>query len=87
MTRIIVLCGVSGVGKTYRCTTDPELIDLPHVDIADIYAEGDDISHAWALQLIHDRLETCLELGDPAVVVGATFRRTSEQRELLEYLV
>jgi predicted kinase len=86
MTRIIALCGVSGVGKTYRRTTDLELIDLPYVDIADIYAEGEDISHAWALQLMLEKIEAFLERGEQAIVVEATFRRRSAQREWLEYL-
>ena len=39
MRKVIVLAGVSGVGKTHARLTDPTLRDLPCVDIADVYRE------------------------------------------------
>ena len=39
--RVIVLCGVSGVGKTHARLHDPELASLPFVDIADVYRDLD----------------------------------------------
>lgn len=37
--KLIVLAGVSGVGKTYTRTHDPRLKDLPCVDMADVYRD------------------------------------------------
>ena len=37
MKKAIILTGVSGAGKTFARTHDPELVDLPVVDIADVY--------------------------------------------------
>jgi len=37
--RVIVLCGVSGVGKTWKRTNDWELRGLPFVDVKDIYRQ------------------------------------------------
>jgi predicted kinase len=87
MPRIIALCGLSGVGKTYRRETDPELKNLPYVDVADIYMEEEEgISSRWALQLMLNKIEYMIERGEQTIVVEASFRRRSGQRQWLEYL-
>ncbi len=87
MARIIALCGISGVGKTYLRSTDPRLKDFPHIDIADIYEEepeGSSNRQIFALML--DRVENMIEQGEDVIVLEAYFRRGSYQRQWLEFL-
>ena len=39
MKRAVVLAGVSGTGKTHAWLNDPELKDLPCVDVADYHGK------------------------------------------------
>ncbi len=87
MARIIALCGISGVGKTYRRMTDPELKDKQYVDIADIYEEErPDLSNRQIFALMLDRIENMIESGEEIIVAEAYFRRGSYQRQWLEFL-
>ena len=61
MTKIIALSGLSGVGKTYRRTTDPSLKDLPYIDIADIYPEYPGISKLTAFGRMMTATEKILQ--------------------------
>jgi len=44
MMKVIVLTGVSGTGKTHARLNDPELKDLPYLDIPDICGKFPDRS-------------------------------------------
>jgi hypothetical protein len=82
MKKIIALSGISGVGKTYRRTTDPALKDLPFVDIADIYAEFPYGTPAQVFAEACYRLQGLLE-GHDVVVIEAALLPDSRQRPIL----
>jgi hypothetical protein len=71
MKKIIALSGVSGVGKTYRRTTDPALKDLPFVDIANVYAEFPDGTPAQVFAEACFRLHGLLAKHDTVVFEAA----------------
>jgi len=86
MTRFIVLAGLSGVGKTYRRTTDPALKDLPYVDIADIYRDNPGgIPPRDAFSMLINEAFGYINDGAEAVVLEAYFKPGSFQRKSLEY--
>jgi len=70
MKRAIVLSGVSGTGKTYARLNDPELKDLPYVDIADFYKENADVHWAVAHALLKRKVAELLLEHDTVVVEG-----------------
>jgi predicted kinase len=84
MKRAIVLCGVGGTGKTHARLNDPELKDLPFVDIADIYKEFPEIDWSAAHAILERRMAKLLQEHD-AVVVEGYFLPGSVTRQYLEY--
>jgi hypothetical protein len=82
MKKIIVLSGVSGVGKTHRRTSDPTLKQLPFIDIADIYKEHPGISKLTAFGRMMTSTEMLLRETD-TVVLEAAFLPGSRQRDWL----
>jgi predicted kinase len=84
MKKIIALSGISGVGKTYTRTHDPELMSLPCIDIADIYTQHPRCSPETALGIMINEMVAKLEDAD-IVVLEAYFRRNSRQRSTLEW--
>ena len=80
--KIIALSGVSGVGKTYKRTTDPELKDLPFVDIADFYAEFPFANSATVFQEALWRVDRLMD-GNDTVVLEAALLKSSNQRNVL----
>ena len=85
MPKFIVLCGVSGVGKSYRRTTDPDLKDLPFVDIADIYRDNPGMQPRQAFSMMLNEAFGLINDGKETVVLEAYFKPKSYQREGLEY--
>jgi len=85
LKKIICLGGVSGVGKTYRRTTDPELKDLPYVDIADIYSDNLNLTANVAFALMIDKLIVLLE-DHNTVVLEAGFFPEGSQRQHVDYI-
>jgi predicted kinase len=85
MPKFIALCGVSGVGKTHRRTTDPALKNLPFVDIADIYRDNPGIQPRQAFSMLINKAFTMVRDGAETVVLEAYFKPGSFQRESLEY--
>jgi hypothetical protein len=86
MPKFIVLAGLSGVGKTYRRTTDPALKDLPYVDIADIYRDNPGgIPPRDAFSMLINEAFGYINDGAEAVVLEAYFKPGSFQRKSLEY--
>ncbi|MGD0002838.1 MAG: hypothetical protein ABSE06_01270 [Anaerolineaceae bacterium] len=85
MPKFIVLCGVSGVGKSYKRTTDPALKDLPFVDIADIYRDNPGIKPRDAFSMLINEAFSMFQDGAYTVVLEAYFKRGSFQRDALEY--
>ena len=84
MKKVIVLTGVSGVGKTHARLNDPELKDLPCVDIADIYQEHPEFDWSDALYTLLQRLRFMLrEQEDEAIVVEGYFLPGSPSRRKL----
>jgi hypothetical protein len=69
MKRAIILSGVSGTGKTYTRTTAPELKDLPHLDIAEVYREFPELDWSEALGCLLKRARKMLV--DDLKVAGA----------------
>lgn len=84
MKKIIALSGISGVGKTYRRTHDPKLVDLPYLDIADIYAQTPGISMPQALLDLVQTAGKLLEEHD-TIILEAYFKPRSGQRRGLEW--
>ena len=89
MAKVIVLCGPSGSGKTYTRTHDPALVDLPYLDIADIYREARErfgISLDWetALSKLLRDLRVLLRQTDVVVIEGYFLPRSKSRRVLEE---
>ena len=68
--KVIVLSGVSGTGKTHARLHDPELKNLPCVDIADVYREFPEFSWYEALPAMLKRMRKELEEHDTVIVEG-----------------
>jgi len=85
MPKFIVLAGVSGVGKSYRRTTDPALKDLPYVDIADIYRDNPGILPRQAFSMMVTEAFAMINDGKETIVLEALFKKNGFQREGLEY--
>ena len=83
MKKVIVLAGVSGTGKTHARTHDPELKDLPHVDIADIYEEFPEFGWYEALYALLKRARLLLQKHDVIVVEGYFLDGSTSRRILV----
>jgi predicted kinase len=68
--KIIVLCGVSGVGKTYARENLSELRDLPCVDVADVYLDDPAITWVEATAGVISRTKKLLRHHNTVVVEG-----------------
>ena len=68
--RVIVLCGVSGVGKTWARTHISELMDLPYVDIADVYRDMPYAGARVATEALINKVLKLLKEHDSVVVEG-----------------
>lgn len=68
--KIIVLCGVSGAGKTYARENLPELACLLFVDIADMYRYLGTEDWRVATEGLIDKATELLETHDTIVVEG-----------------
>jgi predicted kinase len=81
--RVLVLCGVSGTGKThYRKKVLPE---YPYVDIADVYKEIPFIQRGTpAVVHLWDRVRKLLQENELVVVEGY-FLKGSESRTTIMY--
>jgi len=82
MKKVIVLVGVSGVGKTHARLNDPELKTLPCLDIADIYEEFPEFGWYEALYALLKRARLLLQKHD-AIVIEGYFLRFSTSRRIL----
>jgi len=83
MKKVIVLTGVSGVGKTHARLNDPELKDLPCVDIADIYQEHPEFDWRDALGILLLRVRTLLRKHEVIVAEGYFLPGSSSRRCLV----
>ena len=70
MKKIIILAGLSGIGKTYTRTHEEGLRDLPYVDMADLYTAYPDKDWAAIMEQFFHDLEAELEEHDTVVVEG-----------------
>lgn len=68
MKEVVILSGVSGVGKTHFRLHTPELASLPCLDIADIHAEFPELDYAATTGVFLKRLRKLLEEHDRVVV-------------------
>jgi predicted kinase len=83
MKKVIVLTGVSGVGKTHTRLNDPELKDLPCVDIADIYQEHPEFDWSDALYTLLQRTRLLLQKHKIIVVEGYFLPNSPSSRQLV----
>lgn len=65
--KVIVLCGVSGTGKTYARENASELSSLPYVDVADVYLSNPSFNWVGATAGVIARVKALL--ADHSVVV------------------
>jgi len=79
----IILSGVSGVGKTHARLNDPELKDLPHIDIADVYRKFPEFNWYEALYALLKRVREAFE-GHNQVVIEGYFLPGSVSRATLQ---
>ena len=82
MKRAIVLAGVSGVGKTHTRLNDPQLRDLPHLDIADVYRQFPELDWMEAFWALVKRVREALK-DHPAVVIEGYLLPNSTTRRFL----
>jgi predicted kinase len=82
MKKVIVLAGVSGTGKTHARTHDPELKDLPYVDIAEIYERWPEFDWYEVLYTLLKRARQLLQEHE-AIVIEGYFLRFSTSRRIL----
>jgi len=86
MKRAIVLCGTSGSGKTHARTTDPELRDLPCVDIADAYRRDPGCDWLDAAFYVLKQVRRLLRRHDVVVVEGYFLPGTTTRKMLVDDL-
>jgi predicted kinase len=85
MAKMLVLCGISGTGKTHARTTDPTLSSLPFVDIADVYKESDyKIDWEDATTELIRRARRLLAQNEVVVVEGYFLPRTPSRSMLIQ---
>jgi hypothetical protein len=82
MKRVIVLWGVSGTGKTHTRLNDPELRDLPCVDIADVYKEFPEADWLMAYGIMERRVAKLLQAHDAIVAEGYFLPGSTTRRYL-----
>jgi adenylate kinase family enzyme len=70
MKRAIILSGVSGTGKTHARLNAPELKNLPHLDIADVYREFPEFDWYEAFWALAKQVREALEEHDTVVIEG-----------------
>lgn len=80
--KVTVLCGVSGSGKTYLRTTNPDLKRLPYVDIADVYAQYPEFDWVTATCVACRRALALLQQNDHVVIEGYFLPGTPSRRQL-----
>ncbi len=85
MKKIIVMSGLSGAGKTFTCTHDPELKDLPQLDIMDIFRKQRGITSTSAFPAFLGEVQMFINQND-AIVLEAYFRPGSRQRDMLIWI-
>ena len=88
--RVIVLCGVSGSGKTWTRTHDLRFKDLPYVDVAEIYRgyyDGDVIAD-WETVVDDaiDQVKDLLEAHQRVVLEGYFLPNTGSRRAVYSSL-
>jgi predicted kinase len=83
MKKVIVLAGVSGTGKTHARLNDPELKDLPYVDIADVHEEFPEFDWYEALHALLKRARQLLQEHDIIVIEGYFLRFSTSRRILV----
>jgi len=86
MKKAIILSGVSGTGKTYARTHDPELKDLPYVDIADVYREFPELDWSAAAGAVEKRAARLLQEHDTIVIEGYYLPGSTTRRWLVSAL-
>ena len=86
MKRAIILSGVSGTGKTYTRTTAPELKDLPHLDIAEVYREFPEFDWSEALGCLLKRARKMLQEHDTIVIEGYFLPGSTTRKMLVDDL-
>ncbi len=84
--KIIVLCGTSGVGKTYAREHLPELRNLPYVDVADVYLDNPGCTWVEATAGVISRTKALLRKHDVMVVEGYYLPGTASRNMLSEGL-
>ena len=83
MKRAVVLTGVSGAGKTHARLNDPELKDLPYVDVADIYRERPGLEWFIVHNMLYRQVVELSHAHDVVVIEGY-FLPNTESRTSLE---
>lgn len=68
--KVIVLCGVSGSGKTWARTHHEALKDLPAVDVADAYRDNPEATYLEATASVVKQVKNLLLRYDTVVVEG-----------------
>jgi len=86
MKRASILSGVSGTGKTHTRTTDPELKDLPHLDIAEVYREFPEFDWSEALGCLLKRARKMLQEHDTIVIEGHFLPGSTTRKMLVDDL-
>jgi len=82
MKKVIILAGVSGTGKTHARLNDPELKDLPYVDIAEIYERWPEFDWYEALHALLKHARFLLQKYDTILIEGY-FLPHSRSRSIL----
>lgn len=80
--KLIMLSGVSGSGKTWRRTHDPDLVDLPFVDVQDLYRAWPGAFAAEVAFQLRDTVRKALQRSLTVVAEGYLLRH-SLGRDLL----
>ena len=70
MKKVIILSGISGTGKTHARTHNPDLKDLPYIDIADIYREFAEFDWTDATACLIRRVSTLFREHNTVLVEG-----------------
>lgn len=86
MSKVTVLCGVSGSGKTHFRTHSEKLSTLPVVDIADIYRQYPHFDWYEALHTVISRVEKLLRQNEHIVVEGYFLPGTASRTVLQRWL-
>ena len=83
MKKVIVLAGVSGTGKTHARLNDPELRDLPYLDIAEFYERWPEFDWYEALYALLKRARILLQ-NHNVIVIEGYFLEGSTSRNILK---